>query len=161
MIDRKNILAIFSILLALAVPLWLTVQSASDLTGNPVIKVKINGYDPRDLLHGQYLMFRYDWNWNKEAPNNCNSDKCCLCIEAKEVDPKVNVQQCTDAKVNPTCAHIIKGQSYGTADFYGPPTQYFVDENKALPLETFFRKHAGKKDFNYRSGRNDRFTFIG
>lgn len=147
MMDRKSLLAIASIALATIVPLIMAFQSSHEMASNPVVKVKITGYDPRDLLYGHYMNFQYDWNWDKATDNNCRGDDCCLCVEAKEINPQVYVQQCAAAKAVPTCAHIIKGQSYGVSDFYGPPTQFFVDETKALPLETFFRKHSGKKEF--------------
>lgn len=147
MMDRKSLLAIFSIALAIIVPLLMAVQSNHEMASNPVIKVKITGYDPRDLLYGHYMNFQYDWNWDKTAENNCNGEDCCLCVEAKETNPKVNVQQCSVAKTSPTCAHIVKGSSYSGTNFYGPSTQFFVDETKALPLEAFFRKHSGKKEF--------------
>lgn len=146
--DRKSFCAVLAIALAILAPLMMAIHSYRDVTSNPVIKVKITAYDPRDLLYGHYLLFQYDWNWDKKSSTECNSNKCCLCVEAKEADPKVSAMQCSDAKVNPTCAHIIKGQSWGQNSFSGPPTQYFVDETKALPLESFFRKESGKKDFH-------------
>jgi hypothetical protein len=144
-----NKLAVVSIAIAILIPLLMAFKSHTDISSNPVVKIKISAYDPRDLLRGHYMRFQYNWNWDqeKQKEKNCEGNHCCLCVEAKEVDPKVYVQECRIAKTNASCAHIIRGQSWGDANFFGPPQEYYVDENIALPLEKFFQEQHNLQDF--------------
>jgi len=150
MMDRKSLLAVASIGLAVVVPLLMAFQSSSDLANNPIIKVRITGYDPRDILHGHYMQFQYAWNWDENAPayhdDHTHGTQACLCVEPKEIDPKVRLMDCKAAKTDASCAHLIKGDSWGADNFTGPPSEYYVDENIALPLEKFFRE-SDKTDF--------------
>jgi hypothetical protein len=53
-------------LLSLALPLLvLAAQSAQLIYARayaPEFHVAVRGYDPRDLVHGKYVMIRYDWD---------------------------------------------------------------------------------------------------
>lgn len=138
--DRKNLLAILSILLAVAVPLGIALKATSDLKSNPVVKISMLGYDPRDLLYGHYLMFQYKWNFDTEQSQSCVGNQCCLCLDGSSTDPKVKMMECRTAKKDASCPHLITGQSWGGQNFNGPATRYYVDETKALPLEKFFRR---------------------
>ncbi|MFO0575892.1 MAG: GDYXXLXY domain-containing protein [Polyangia bacterium] len=37
-------------------------------------RVRISGYDPRDLVHGHYLRYRLNWTWNTSEPSERDSD---------------------------------------------------------------------------------------
>ena len=41
-------------------------------------QVRIKGYDPRDLLRGQYLRYTIDWQLQGEA--TCQGGSCCYCL---------------------------------------------------------------------------------
>ena len=44
--------------------------------------VPIAGYDPRDLLSGRYLQFRYEWNLApRPAADGCIGVNCALCTD--------------------------------------------------------------------------------
>lgn len=58
----KKYLALFALFLPI---LFLGVESARHtwhMTAAPKYEVVIEGYDPRDLVYGEYLQFRYLWN---------------------------------------------------------------------------------------------------
>lgn len=50
---------------ALALPVaalaWMVVDAERRISGVPVVRVAITGYDPRDPLRGHYLRYRFDW----------------------------------------------------------------------------------------------------
>ena len=50
---------------ALALPVaalaWMVVDAERMISGMPVVRVAITGYDPRDPLRGHYLRYRFDW----------------------------------------------------------------------------------------------------
>lgn len=80
--------------------------------------VKIGGYDPRDLLSGQYLRYRVRWDMQEREP--CLS--CCYCLwnpgarSEKPVEPAVRVVSCAER---------------------GPCESWFPEED-AAGLEKFF-----------------------
>ena len=106
-------------------------------SGAPLL-VPITGYDPRDLLEGHYLNFRYDWDLDKGEP--CFGGDCCLCVEPALAsgggDPKAGPRprarsiRCDDAA---SCTHRLRtGEG-------GPPTRYYVPEDRAQALERVVR----------------------
>lgn len=53
-------LKIIALLLPILIPSLWAAKIGYDRASAPIYKVAIDGYDPRDLLYGHYLMFRYD-----------------------------------------------------------------------------------------------------
>lgn len=58
----------------------------------------IQGYDPRDLLHGHYIQFRLGVDTARDG-DECAHDACCLCLtrEQSKASPSTGVTTCTDA----------------------------------------------------------------
>lgn len=135
----KNALMVLSIALAVVLPLSIAVKSEIVRATSPVIKVKVTTYDPRDLFYGQYMTYRFDWNWKGGAPQEqaCKGDDCCLCVSEGDVDPEVSLSACVPARENKECAHIIQGNFYGVT-FDPGFNRYYVDERHAYPLEKLF-----------------------
>lgn len=135
----KNALMIFTVLLAVILPLVIAVKSEIARTTSPVIKVKITTYDPRDLFYGQYMTYRFNWNW-KDGPvqdNVCRGEDCCLCVGEGDVDPVVSMKACAPARQDNECRHVVQGSFRGT-DFDPGFNRYYVDERHAYPLEKLF-----------------------
>lgn len=53
-----RLLKIIALLVAVVVPVLMTGSILYERAQAPVYKVRIEGYDPRDLLYGHYLTFR-------------------------------------------------------------------------------------------------------
>lgn len=132
--------ALISILIALAIPVLLATKAQHEAGAYPTTKIKIVGYDPRDLLYGHYLMFRYKWDWAEGQPaeNACTGAECCLCVGEGDVDPKVSVMTCAAAKEQ-QCTRLVKGQYYGSTDFMLDNDRYLVSETRARELEAILR----------------------
>ncbi len=102
--------------------------------------IPIDGYDPRDLLHGQYLQYRYRLHWDGRdtcgaTPNGVREPVpgCCLCLSRSDddgYDPWVRQVTCdqTDG-----CEGTLR------AETLLPPLRYFVDEERAEDLEAALR----------------------
>jgi uncharacterized membrane-anchored protein len=137
---RKNLLAILSIILAVAAPLLMAVKAQHDQKAYPVVKIEIEPYDPRDMFYGHYMMYQFKWNWKdgKANEDTCKGEACCLCVGAGAVDPEVSMAVCTPDKPK-ACAHMLKGSYYGGDRFDIGINRYYVDEKIALPLENLFR----------------------
>ena len=43
-------------------------------------RFEIEGYDPRDLLKGHYLIFRYKWPEDAQYPLNKHPPDACACF---------------------------------------------------------------------------------
>lgn len=54
-----RLLKILALLVTVLVPVLMTGSIMYERAAAPVYKVRIEGYDPRDLLYGHYLTFRF------------------------------------------------------------------------------------------------------
>lgn len=109
----------------------------------PAWTIPIEGYDPRDLLHGQYLQYRYRLRW--QGSDSCGAQPyggrelvpgCCLCLTrdgSSTYDPFVRQVQCEQAAG--TCEGTLR------AEGMLPPQRYFVPEDRAHDLESALRAH--------------------
>lgn len=133
--------ALISILIALAIPVLLAAKAQYEAGAYPTAKIKIVGYDPRDLLYGHYLMFRYTWNWADGAADEyaCDNGDCCLCLGAEQDNPDVRIMTCEAAEKQ--CTHRISGHYYGGNEFRMvlDNDRYLVSETRARELEAILR----------------------
>lgn len=76
---------------ALVVRAEFIVQTGTEWT------VRIEGYDPRDLISGQYLQYRIRWNLEG---TDCHGDGCCYCLWNSDLrqkappEPSVRIVSC-------------------------------------------------------------------
>jgi uncharacterized membrane-anchored protein len=92
---RQKIAAFLLILPLLALGAIIA-KNHFDIASSQSWRVKILGYDPRDLLYGHYLNFRFDWGL-PSSPASCGAgQECCLCLEPRDADesPRASVQFC-------------------------------------------------------------------
>jgi uncharacterized membrane-anchored protein len=107
----------------------------------PTWAIPIEGYDPRDLLHGHYLQYRYQFKWQGEDTCGVRSTTerdlepvCCLCLTRDRpdgFDPAVRQIWCEDAEA--TCDGVLRVESVI------PPLRYYVPEDRAFALEEALR----------------------
>lgn len=98
-------------------------------------RIAIEGYDPRDLLRGHYIVFDYDWNWSSGARNCETGTPCCLCLTHDEtpfVEPLVAAQQCVPDLAD-RCDGVIRTSWRGGRDTLG--RQFFLDERHARAVQ--------------------------
>jgi hypothetical protein len=91
----------------------------------------IEGYDPRDLLRGQYLRFRVKWNGPREVCS-AGDPECCLCIlpDAEPDNPQVRAT---------TPGNTDDCQAFITAASLENLQQYFIPEGRGGALERAIR----------------------
>jgi len=111
----------------------------------PIFRVPIRGYDPRDMIHGQYLRYQFDFNW--AGADDCrllsSSDElavtgsvrtlqsgCCLCLTRTSDGFNPNVRHADCDSVEPTCDGRI-----AVTDVM-PPLRYFIPEDRAQELQS-------------------------
>lgn len=122
-------------LVVLALPLVallaMMIRSELILARGLEFEVSIDGYDPRDLLRGQFLRYRVRWNHSGGELGEC--PECCLCLprDTGTVDPRVSSLQCNSVG---HCAAFIKPAAL---DGLG---QYYIPEGMGPPLERAIRE---------------------
>lgn len=147
-------------ILAVAVPLLgllALVGRAQYATQHGLVwTIPIEGYDPRDLLHGRYLQYRYRLHW--DGVDTCGDTfasarepavGCCLCLTRVAVDgydPHVRQLHCDEAET--ICDGMLRSES-----MLGPQ-QYFVPEDRALELETALREREAAIELAIDPQRN-------
>lgn len=113
----------------------------------------IEGYDPRDLLKGHYLIFRYKWPENTldmfDDPSYPRTEHICACMEGNSETPQVRFDSCD--KVHPRheiCVGAIDVSGGASSGGYQPSEElrrYFIPEEHAALLERMLR--TGKHHF--------------
>jgi hypothetical protein len=104
-------------------------------------RVAIEGYDPRDLLRGHFLQYRFRFDWQGEStcgrlaggfPESIDPN-CCVCLSS-EVDSNMLAQA-----RQVSCGQVSMCDGWLTGASVVPPLRYFVPERQALDLEDTLR----------------------
>ncbi len=107
----------------------------------PSWQISINGYGPRDGLHGRFLTYQYAFEW--QGPHSCGSSpqpnppldpKCCLCLTRTDrdgINPLVRQVECHEAEA---CDGMLAASSVQGSQ------RYFVPEDRARELEGALRE---------------------
>lgn len=130
-----------AVVLPMLVLLVLIARAEVLLRSGESFRVAIVGYDPRDLLRGQYLQYRFDFNWQGES--TCGSlsggvpaavdPSCCVCLSA-DVDSGMLAQA---RQVG--CDQVSRCDGWLQGARLVLPRRYFVPERYAAGLEDALR----------------------
>lgn len=134
---RPSLLFVLSVILAIFVPLSTAVKAHFVVKVYPSIKVKIEGYDPRDLFYGHYLVYRPVWNLPENEKGIPVAGEC-LCVAELGDDPPIMRQSCYSPALQ-QCAATIK-LVYGSEIFDGDTGRFYIDESLAHTMETLLRE---------------------
>lgn len=122
----------------------LILRAQFTIASAPTWRIPIEGYDPRDLLAGQYLQYRFRFNWGSE--HECGSGDeaspwldhgCCLCLQRADplgIDPEVTRVSCDSPPAR--CDGVLEAAAVR------PPLRYFIPEARATDLENALRTRA-------------------
>jgi hypothetical protein len=129
------------LLLALLLPLLgllaTIARNEMALSGASAWQIPVEGYDPRDILRGHYVTFRYRWQVEGDTVP-CANGQCLICLERQDGDviarilPRQSAPACR-FRVDPVASHIA---SFGR-DFTG---RIYVSEASAPALQTQLTK---------------------
>ena len=120
---------------SLALPVLLVAGLAGQaewaLRGGVPVRVRITGYDPRDLIRGHYLRFRFAWNWEGGAPRGATA---ALCVLSRDENPLVRPLA---SAADPACELPVRLQPGDSLRFQpeGVSDQLFVPEDSAAALQ--------------------------
>lgn len=99
-------------------------------------RVAITGYDPRDLLHGHFLRYRFAFDW--QGPQQCGPARaqqapvidpgCCLCLARTGEGAPPAVRQVP-------CSAVAGCDGWIAGSAVAGEQRYFVPEAYATALE--------------------------
>ena len=139
-----------------------------------ILNVPLVGYDPRDLLRGQYIAGQFDWDWAGEPSfPQSNGAVCVLASDA----PKPRVRFIAGWKagdpVESDCRMVVAGRgepSRRSAPARFSPTDLdqgngtvhiFVPEERARDLEGLIRDRPGALTVDLAVRANGRASIAG
>lgn len=127
--------------------LVLIARAELQLRSGVSFRVPIEGYDPRDLLHGHFLQYRFSFDWQGE--NRCGrlsggvpvevDPACCICLSAGTGAGHAPARQLP-------CVEVARCDGWLRGSALAPPLKYFVPERRALELEEALRGRAAALD---------------
>jgi uncharacterized membrane-anchored protein len=123
-----------TLLLALALPIvavaLMAVRAEMVSRTGRAYRLKIEGYDPRDILSGQYLRYRVAFRWDAVG-DRCTAAECCYCLNGPEgEEPTANRVSCS---------------ARGASDAWFRETEtermqrFYIPEGRGAPLEKALR----------------------
>jgi uncharacterized membrane-anchored protein len=144
------------VLPVLAMVLLIGVNVYNQSTGT-YWRVPVTGYDPRDLLRGHYITFRYDWDIDNSHKVRGESALCLSAAsEGETFNPKAVLH--SRPKAMESCSSYIIGEVTGSrfrigagAKRNGDLTRFYIPEQHARMLDRMIRgwgADADKYDFS-------------
>lgn len=109
------------------------------------VQLRIEGYDPRDLLAGHYLTYRLSLPENADCAtlveNFGIAADACLCFHDREIRSQQFIMNtCEDWQLN-DCESYIKG-SCASGRFIAGIEKYYIPETEARELDQYVRSNG-------------------
>lgn len=113
--------------------------------GGGIWQIRITGYDPRDLLYGHYLTYRYDWNW-KENLRPAVTGEYCLCLNGDGPrEPVTSGVSCQNSGIEKICKSVVKAWNHYGVWSLNPEEsseRFYIPERHAAHLDRLLRDPA-------------------
>lgn len=123
-----------------------------NVTAYQEYRLEIMGYDPRDLLRGHYITFRYVWPEvaidKFKADASLRTAQTCACLSGDALTPDVRFDSCVSMHEQPaSCPDAIPvSPSRDDAQPDNSLLQYYIPQEHAALLENMLR--SGKYKFS-------------
>jgi uncharacterized membrane-anchored protein len=119
---RLQIISIF--LPVLVMGAWIGSVALHRTSGN-IARLRVVGFDPRDLLSGHYLRYQIDYG---ESPVTCQSaDDWCLCLKVDQ-QGLARMEHQGRCSILPGCELRLRGQCQNERFTAGIERYYFSEE---------------------------------
>ncbi len=135
--EKPKLLGLAFLLIPFMVIALMIVQSEKGLRQQEY-RFKIEGYDPRDLLHGHYLTFRYVLP--QEMEKECSSENCCLYLEGAPPHANMAIRECNAPVESNVFLKLDQWQQMPAA-----LNRYYIPEKEAAVLDDELRMN--KRNF--------------
>lgn len=139
---RNALLALF-LIVPLLVPAGMIIRHAT--AKGQEWQIPVTGYDPRDILRGRYIRFRYDFDAN---PLHYCAGDCIICLKGTPESYDATVVQKDYAG---TCTAWINDADH----FLTQPQHFYIPEAIAGDADILMRQSDGdiRADVIIRQGR--------
>ena len=141
-LSKLKILSLIFPVLACMFMAWYHTQNQNK---GELYRIPVTGYDPRDLLRGHYLTYRYDWNWADEDAKT-RTHKSAICLDGKANN--LQVRLVNQKNVSEQCDRYIIGRGSKTSGFRigrkgsDDLTRYYIPEENARQLDKMLRNRG-------------------
>ncbi len=149
--DQKSLGLLF-LALPFAAMLLMIAINFQNVTGYQEYRLKITGYDPRDLLKGHFLIFRYEWPEDTvnlfDDHSYPRTEQVCACMSGDVLAPAVRFDACVKTHPRHVACNGMKVSGGGGFSGFQPDDtlrQYYIPEQHAPMLENMLR--TGKYKF--------------
>lgn len=116
-------------------------------------RFEITGFDPRDILKGHYLTFRYVWPGQEETEERCiGGVDCCVCASGDPKAPDVTVEAC--ATMQRSCPAMLRFKPHWGDQPPEALRQYYIPEEYAPVLDEKLRMGIRKFEVGLVIQRN-------
>jgi hypothetical protein len=140
-VTRENRWLQLAVILPMLGLLVLVARAEVLLRSGQSFRIAIKGYDPRDLLHGHYLEYAFEFDWRGQSTCGAVSGgvptgldaSCCVCLMS-DVDSNTLAEARQVA-----CDEVDTCDGWLDAASLAPPLRYFVPERQAPELEEALR----------------------
>lgn len=122
-----------AVLAPLAVMLGWTGYHATVIARGVTVRLRVEGYDPRDLLSGHYLRYRVDYGLDACAGHSQPAP--CLCLERAGGGVPARATWAGRCEERPDCPLWLRGRCSYTR-FEAGIERYYFPETLATPLAT-------------------------
>lgn len=149
--DRKKIIGAAFLAIPFLAMLLMIATNMRHLS-HTEYRIAIEGYDPRDLLKGHYLIFRY--KWPEGAVNKFDdhayprTPQVCACMSGAPGSPQVRFDACESIHpLQQACNGAVKVSGDAGGGGYQPAPdlrQFFIPEEQASRLEKMLRSGTHK-----------------
>jgi len=134
LLKKQNLLPLAAISVPIiAICIWIATYALVSHSGETV-RLRITGYDPRDLLAGHYLRYRVDFGATVACQATGDSDAAgdwCLCLD--QWDGKyAQLSWQGSCDVRPDCRQFLRGTCNSSRFEAGIERFYFSEEHQKL-----------------------------
>jgi hypothetical protein len=127
-------------------------------------RIRIMGYDPRDVLRGHYIQFLYEWPI--ESKNLCRPQELCVaCFTGNPESPNILIRSVSSlSKIhnNRSCTSFWILDTVNNLNETPQPTQeqrrFYVPEIEAPLLEKLLRENESRFEIGVISHKNGEVT---
>ena len=128
--------------------LFLVLRAQWIVSSGTLWRLPIEGYDPRDMLSGHYLTFRFAFE--KNQPPNCYTGRtfsCCVCLQPGSqgrIDPSVTWLESCPTDVHAECESFIPAEAMSYLH------RYYIPESQAVELQQAVREKKAMIELSVR-----------
>ena len=137
--QQKTSLTLLALILPFLLVGFIFMQGIRSFDGTEY-RVRITGYDPRDILRGHYLMFRYEWPTTSQCKPN---EKCVACFSGNPKHPTILLQSFPNDDAPTKCEAYWSLQSVMSVKDIPQPNadslRFYIPEIEAPTIERLLR----------------------